>query len=123
MCIHDKVQIKAPSIFLTESRGITGRKMKFSIKDFFSKCDQIRRKLQILSHLLKKSLMENFIYYPEVYLGPCHTTIMELYAKTVSSEKTLFIFREKSPLYLFVQVLHIPLLPQKNNLAEDIRSS
>ena len=26
------------------------------------KCDQIRRKLQIWSHLLKKSLMENFIF-------------------------------------------------------------
>ena len=37
-------------------------KMKFSIKDFTSKCDQIRFKLQILSHLLKKSLMENFIF-------------------------------------------------------------
>ena len=34
--------------------------MKFSIKDFFSKCDQIRRKLRIWSYLLKKSLMENF---------------------------------------------------------------
>ena len=30
--------------------------MKFSIKDFFSKCDQIRKKL-------KKSLMENFIFH------------------------------------------------------------
>ena len=38
----------------------TTQKMKFSIKDFFSKCDQIRRKLRIWSHLLKKSLMENF---------------------------------------------------------------
>ena len=28
--------------------------MKFSIKDFFSKCDKIRRKLLIWSHLLKK---------------------------------------------------------------------
>ena len=37
-------------------------KMKFSVKDFFSKCDQICRKLRILSHLLKKSLMENFIF-------------------------------------------------------------
>ena len=42
------------------------KKMKFSIEDFFSKCDQIRRKLRtwsmrIWSHLLKKSLMENFI--------------------------------------------------------------
>ena len=36
--------------------------MKFSIKDFFSKCDQIRRKLRIWSHLLKKLLMENFIF-------------------------------------------------------------
>ena len=41
-------------------RLITTQKMKFSIKDFFSKCDQIRRKLQIWSHLLNKSLMENF---------------------------------------------------------------
>ena len=31
-------------------------------KDFFSKCDQIRKKLRIWSHLLKKSLMENFIF-------------------------------------------------------------
>ena len=35
---------------------------KFSINDFFSKCDQIRRTLQIWSHLLKKSLAENFIF-------------------------------------------------------------
>ena len=40
---------------------ITAQK-KFSIKDFFSKCDQILRKLRIWSHLLKKSLMENFIF-------------------------------------------------------------
>ena len=40
----------------------TTQKMQFSNKDFFSKCDQIRRKLQILSHLLTKSLMENFIF-------------------------------------------------------------
>ena len=35
------------------------KKMKFSIKDFFSKCDQILSFLRIWSHLLKKSLMEN----------------------------------------------------------------
>ena len=40
----------------------TAQKMKFSIKDFFSKYDQIRRKLRIWSHLLKKSLMENLIF-------------------------------------------------------------
>ena len=32
------------------------------INDFSSKYDQIRRKLRIWSHLLRKSLMENFIF-------------------------------------------------------------
>ena len=40
----------------------TTQKNKFSTKDFFSKCDQIRCFLRIWSHLLKKSLMENFIF-------------------------------------------------------------
>ena len=40
----------------------TAQKMKFFIKDFFSKCDQIRRKLWIWSHIIKKSLMEDFIF-------------------------------------------------------------
>ena len=41
----------------------TAQKMKFSIKDFSSKCDQIRSSfLRIWPHLLEKSLMENFIF-------------------------------------------------------------
>ena len=36
--------------------------MKFSINDFFGKYDQIRSFLQIWSPLLKKSLMEYFIF-------------------------------------------------------------
>ena len=38
------------------------KKMKFSIGDFFSKCDQIRSFMRIWSHLLKDPLMENFIF-------------------------------------------------------------
>ena len=41
-------------------KEITAQKIKFSIKDFFSKCDQIRSFLWIWSHLLKKSAIENF---------------------------------------------------------------
>ena len=44
------------------SQSHTAQKMKFSIRDFLSKCDQIRSFLRIWSHLLKKSLMENFIF-------------------------------------------------------------
>ena len=40
----------------------TAQKMKFSITDYFRKCDQIRRKLRIWPHLVKKSLMKNFIF-------------------------------------------------------------
>ena len=36
--------------------------MNFSFKDYFSKYDQIRSKLRIWSHLLKKSLMKNLIF-------------------------------------------------------------
>ena len=34
----------------------------FYAGDFFSKCDQIRSFSEIFSHLLKKSLTENFIF-------------------------------------------------------------
>ena len=46
----------------TNANLITAKRMKFSIKDFFIKCDQIRRFLRIWSHLMKKSLMEMFIF-------------------------------------------------------------
>ena len=41
---------------------VTAQKMKFFVKDFSSKCDQIRSFLQILSQLQKKFLIENFIF-------------------------------------------------------------
>ena len=52
--------------------------MKFSIKDFLSKCFQIRRKLWICSHLLKKSLKLHFLCSdcPEAYLGPYQRSMM-----------------------------------------------
>ena len=56
-------------IFLDKATGTffdclnyTAQKMKLPIIDFFSKCEQTRRKLRIWLHLLKESLMENFIF-------------------------------------------------------------
>ena len=40
-------------------KSFTAPKIKFSIEYFFSKYDQIRRKLPIWSHLLKKSVISN----------------------------------------------------------------
>ena len=50
-------------MFEIQNSQSTAQKMKFSFKDFFSKCDQIRSFLRIWSHLPKKSLMENFSYF------------------------------------------------------------
>ena len=47
------------------STFFTVQKMKFLIKDFFSKCDQIPSFLRIWAHLLKKSLIKNFIFCAE----------------------------------------------------------
>ena len=69
---------KSIYIFLYKSKNVdgkvrirgnlcTGQRMKFSIEDFFSKCDQIHSLLRIWSHLLKKSLMENFIFCAVVF--------------------------------------------------------
>ena len=42
------------SHYIINAVSYTAQKMKFSIQDFFSKCDQIRSFLRIWSHLLKK---------------------------------------------------------------------
>ena len=55
----------------------TAQKLKFSITDFFSKYDQIRRKLRICSHLLKKSVLENFIFCA-VYVTVSDSKLLQL---------------------------------------------
>ena len=55
--------------------------MKFPIKDFLSKCDQICRKLWIWSDLLKKSSMENFFFvqcYNNVHMEILEFALKEL---------------------------------------------
>ena len=47
--------------------------VKFSIKDFFSKCDQIRSFLWIWSYLLMKSLMKNFTFCVQCIFNKNHT--------------------------------------------------
>ena len=55
------------------------KKMKFFIKNFFSKRDQIRSFLRIWSNLLTKSLMENFIFCAALqYLFHEHVGLKQL---------------------------------------------
>ena len=71
--------------FHQNTTGLTPQ--KFSIKDFFSKWDQIRSKLRIWSHLLKNSLMENFVF--------CAMTVL-IVAKTEGFNYTLNVVLQMS---------------------------
>ena len=50
------------SILLQSLSSIRAQKMKFSVRNFFIKCDNLCRKLRIGSHLLMESVMESFIF-------------------------------------------------------------
>ena len=56
----------------------TAQKMKFSIKDFFTKCDHIHSFLWIWSHLVKKSSMKNFIFVQRYFLAQMNYCIYYL---------------------------------------------
>ena len=84
--------------------------MKFSIKDFFSKCDQIRNFLRIWSHLLKKSLMENFIF--------CTVSLPVRLILTISLPTYLFIALNESKISNF-----LPPKPKKKPSEYFFRSS
>ena len=81
--------------------------MKFSIKDFFSKCDQIRSFLRICSHLLKKSLMENFIFCAVLL-----TRIIKLERNAVTNSQ--YSRKEK------IELNHVPTDITENVLEENI---
>ena len=92
-----------PSL-LTRTRDflsvVTALKMKFSIKDFFSKCDQIRSFLQIWSHLLKKSFNGKLhfcaVWYSQRRSRDSNKHIRERALKqqlSVAASETLFHFK------------------------------
>ena len=66
--------------------------MKFSIKDLFSKCDQIRGKLRTWSHLLNKPLMEtSFFVQRRIF----HLSVIR-YQMTVSYQKIKHILQKQN---------------------------
>ena len=71
----------------------TAQEMKFSIRDFFSKHDQIHSFLWIWSHLLNKSLTENFSSVQCFEKYQSFQPQLEFSANNfISRNNTLFIF-------------------------------
>ena len=72
---------------------LLSKKMKFSIKEFFSKCDQIRSKLRIWSHSLKNSFMEYFIFCALCYMEAEPRAILQIHGRNICkniSRKAIF---------------------------------
>ena len=74
----------------------TAQKMKFPIKDFFSECDQICSFLPIWSHLLKKPLMENFIFLWSVKKQKC-LCWLQIFTSKVGKKLNLKNTAQSSP--------------------------
>ena len=57
------MQISIRCSFVYEVSSTSTQKMKFSINDFFSTCDQIRRKLRIWSHLATEEILNGKLHF------------------------------------------------------------
>ena len=82
--------------------------MRFSSKDFFSKCEQIGRKLRIWSHLLKKSLMKNFIFCAVTVYFPAHFSNTTEYLTAYLNTTTHFLLTgyKHNVAYYFNMTVH-----------------
>ena len=93
---------------LTFCHTLTAQKTKFPIDGFFSKCDQIRSFLRFWSHLLKKSLRENFIFCAVSHKGLYKTKIGSSFFLALLSR---LIYHDNNSLLANVHILY----PLKNN--------
>ena len=99
---------------------ITSQKMKFSIKDFFSNCDQIRWTKftdHIWSHLLKKSLMENIIFFVQWIFPDLLWQICQIWGDGISN--SLFIKFKMCPPSLILYKLAILLSTFRLNVGHN----
>ena len=76
----------------------TAQKMKSSIKNLFSKCDQIRRTLWICLHLLKESLIENLIFFAVPRFCASIQCPISLYQENIVYFLTRTFFPDSSPI-------------------------
>ena len=82
--------------------------MKFSIKDFSSECEQIHRKLRIWSYLLKKYLIESFIFLQWRVLPPLFPKYWTRGRRVL--RKTYFLFVDLSAAWCVICLFVFPFL-------------
>ena len=104
----------------------TAQKMKFPIKNFFSKCDQIRSKLRIWSHLMKKSLMGNFIFLvillpkEETFFNPIQVRPFRGWSRMGGGGGGAFHFVEIFRLVEINSLLHAIIMLKEKNYSQPL---
>ena len=89
--------------------------MKFFIRDFFSKCDQICSFLRIWSHLLKKSLMETSFFVQCKQLSMAQRYCNEANTNTsIFETNTSTIIRTYNETIVFIELPTYWLVKYKN---------
>ena len=83
--------------------------------DFFNKCNQIPSFLRILSHLLKKSLMENFIFCQRIFLKKKTKSATQKYSVQKLFKDIHKIRRKRLLIYsLLTKIADLPATLLKN---------
>ena len=83
----------------------TAQKVKFPIKDFFSKCEQIRSFLRVWSHLPKKSLMENVIFCAVIEVDNEYPSKHNFFARYKRTRFILIQFERTLPIWKIENLL------------------
>ena len=91
---YDLRKLKHSTSFSSTPIETLYKKWSFSLRLFYSKCDQIRSYLQIWSHLLKKSLIENFIFCAVKRKRPVVKTYMMACNFSKFSFRRIYFFLE-----------------------------
>ena len=102
-------------------------KTMFSVKDFFNKCDQMRSFLRIRSYLLKKSLMENFIFcavkVKRIFLSSIFRFRSESQSSLKNTSSSISVCNQFPSQVLGVNAGDFKTLRQKKKLVEMIWKS
>ena len=84
-------------------QSITAQKIKLCIKNFFSKCDQIRGRLRIWSDLLKKYSIGNFIFLCSAWSKSLYGCFFRKHDKDIYSFLRRHLLLFETPAYILAR--------------------
>ena len=113
-CILERMTVFSNCFVIT---NMTAKKWS---KDFFSKWNQIHRKLRIWSHLLNNSLMENFIFVQCIFNLLIFSKVFQICVSNVQISKASLTWLHGLASKLETQILQNLLLKSQKSLPTQV---